>query len=158
MLFAAIEKIILIIFFQTVYFRYQVRSYKEISKNDLSIIEDLKKQLEVLRVQNSFLSTEAKNHKLERDTLTSQILNFSAKRLKDQEIIDTLVSERDDVKFLNGYLEDELKLLRGIDWDYQKAILQNEVLKKEVNDLKLELSMLRGSLSESKAKRHINLK
>ncbi len=135
-----------------------MRSYKEISKNDLSIIEDLKKQLEVLRVQNSFLSTEAKNHKLERDTLSSQILNFSAKRLKDQEIIDTLVSERDDVKFLNGYLEDELKLLRGIDWDYQKAILQNEVLKKEVNDLKLELSMLRGSLSESKTKRHINLK
>jgi len=102
------------------------------------------------------LTAEAKNHKLERETLTNQIISFSAKRQKDQEIIDTLVSERDDVLFLNGYLEDELKILRQKDWEYQKAGLQNEVLKKEVSGLNLELSMLRGNLTEFKAKRQIN--
>lgn len=136
--------------------RYQVRSYKELSKNDMLAISDFKNQLTDAKHTIQVLEFQLKNGKSHSETLTGQILTFSAKRQKDQEIINALVSERDDVKFLNGYLQNELRLLKSQDWKFQEARLENERLNKRVRQLTDQLDVTKQDLSKLKSKRAEN--
>ena len=75
------------------------------------------------------------------------------KRHKDQEIINMLISERDDIKFLNTYLEEEIAEFKKKEWLFQKTKLNNEILKKQIHDLTLEINMLQGNLTMFKIRR-----
>lgn len=137
-------------------FRYQVRSYKELSKNDMLAIGDFKNQLNDAKHTIKVLEYQLKNGKTHSETLSGQILTFSAKRQKDQEIINALVSERDDVKFLNRFLQNELKLLKSKDEKFQEALLENERLNKRVHQLTEQLNMTKISLTNLESKRAEN--
>ncbi len=126
------------------------------SKNDMLAIADFKQQLTNAKQTIQVLEFQIKSGNSHKEVLTSEVLTFSAKRQKDQEIIDAVISERDDLKFLNVFMENELRLLKGQDWKFQESKLENERLRRRVSELVGELSMARGNLTELRSKRAEN--
>ena len=113
----------------------------------MKIIDGFKKELEEEREDNRHLRFQLKNNSVYQKNLTKQLDMFNNKRQKDQEIIDKLVSQRDDLKFLVSYLEEEMVELKKKDWLLQQSKIENELLKKDMSTLREEMNLLRSELN-----------
>lgn len=127
--------------------RYQVRSFREMSNNERETINELNQQLSFLKQKNGLLDHENNHTQHEIAILKHEAKVFSSRRMKDQKLIENLLSECDDIKFMNMFLEEEIQKYQNNDIHLQRATLLNQLLRQEVESLKATVKSMKRNFT-----------